>query len=83
MGLSRRALRPLARLYDPQALCFGLQRILLEQQQPCAHDFAHTRAIFAQYAPDVDVPQYLAKLEALGAHCDCEVLHNICPASYP
>lgn len=78
----RRVLRHLRALYDPQALCFGLQKILLEQQQPCAHDFTHTRALFARYAPDIDVPAYLALLGDLGAHCDCEVIQNVCPSAY-
>lgn len=65
-------------MYDPRALCRGLVRILEEQEQACAHDFTHTRALFAHYAPDVDVAAYIALLEELGAHCDCEVTLNIC-----
>lgn len=74
-------LTPLARLrrmYAPSALCYHLGEILLVQQQPCAHDFAHTRAFFAHYAPDVDVDAYIGVLQELGAHCDCEIGHNVC-----
>jgi hypothetical protein len=72
------ALRHLRVLYDPVALCYGLKRILLDQGQSCDHTFRHTRAIFAQYAPDVDVDAYIALLQEMGAQCDCEVGNNIC-----
>lgn len=74
----RTPLQQLRAIYNPAGLCRGLARVLVEQGQPCDHTFRHTRAFFAAYAPDVDVPAYIALLELAGAHCDCEVGHNVC-----
>ncbi len=68
----------LSKIFDPAAYCRGLARVLVEQGQPCAHDFAHTRTLFQHYAPDVDVNSYIQVLEAAGYHCDCEVGYNLC-----
>lgn len=76
--MDKTILRALRALYEPGALCRGLARILVEQGQPCDHTFQHTRAIFAQYAPDVDVDRYVALLQQAGAGCDCAVGYNIC-----
>jgi hypothetical protein len=71
-------LRDLRRVYDPAALCRGLARVLVEQGAPCDHTFRYSRAYFAHYAPDIDADAYLARLDAAGLHCDCEVGFNLC-----
>lgn len=70
---------PLARLrklYDPLALCYGLTKQLA--RQPCVHDFTQTRALLAHYAPQVDADALIALVQEMGAHCDCEILNNVC-----
>lgn len=74
-------LAQLRRRYGLSALCFYLARVLLDQGQPCDHTFRHTRAYYAQHAPDVDVEPVLALLRDAGAGCDCEIGHNLCPAT--
>ncbi len=72
-------LKRLARMLDPLALCYGLGQASDYGRRPCDHTFTRTRALLADYAPDVDPAAYIAELAALGAHCDCEVGLNICP----
>jgi hypothetical protein len=74
----RKRLKKLAALYDPAAICYGLAEVLIEQQQPCKHDYSIVRSQLAEYAPDVDADAVVAELEALGYHCDCEVGYNLC-----
>jgi hypothetical protein len=71
-------LKRLARLYDPLALCYGLRK-LGYTVAGCEHTFQGVRAVLQRAAPDVDAAAYVAALEDLGAHCDCEVMLNICP----
>ncbi len=73
-----RVTRQLRRLYDPLALCVGLRK-LGYTVEGCDHTFRGVQAVLQRAAPDVDAAAYVAALEAGGAHCDCEVMLNLCP----
>ncbi len=70
--------KQLRRMYDPLALCYGLSRDMHDDGQVCDHTYRLTRAYFTRYAPDVEVDRYIALLDELGGHCDCEVGLNVC-----
>jgi len=72
-------LNRLAKLYDPTALCYGLGKRTEYGRRDCDFTFKHTRAVLAEYAPDVNADAVVAELERLGCHDDLETMLNICP----
>lgn len=79
----RAALKELRRLYDPLALCYGLSQAMPNGPAECDHTYRHTRALFAEYAPDVNQDRYIELLAVLGGHCDCEIGLNVCARYVP